>query len=79
MMKEKFFIVILGLQGHKRMGKTCAPKMLCFLRHPNLDPSHDCRDPDPHDCLEERQKETGFGGIMETFLANFATTSVADT
>ena len=34
MMKEKFFIVILGLQGHKRMGKTCAPKMLCFLRHP---------------------------------------------
>ena len=36
MMKEKFFIVILGLQGHKRMGKTCAPKMLCFLRHPSV-------------------------------------------
>ncbi len=35
MMKEKFFIVILGLQGDKRMGKTCAPKMLCFLRHPS--------------------------------------------
>ena len=35
MMKEKIFIIILGLQGHKRMGKTCAPKMLCFLRHPN--------------------------------------------
>ncbi len=36
MMTEKYFIVILGLQGHKRMGKTCAPKMLCFLRHPSI-------------------------------------------
>ena len=35
MITENVFIVILGLQGHKRMGKTCAPKMLCFLRHPS--------------------------------------------
>ncbi len=35
MMKENILIVILGLQGHKGMGKTCAPTMLCFLRHPN--------------------------------------------
>jgi len=34
-MTENVFIVILGLQGHKIMGKTCAPKMFCFLRHPN--------------------------------------------
>ncbi len=31
MMTENVFIVILGLQGHKRMGKTCAPKKFCFL------------------------------------------------
>ncbi len=37
MTTEKFFVVILGLQGHKRMGKTCAPNMFCFLRHPNVD------------------------------------------
>ena len=36
MMTEKIFIVILGLLGHNRMGKTCAPKMFGFLRHPNL-------------------------------------------
>ena len=34
LMTENVFIAILGLQGHKRMGKTCAYKMLCFLRHP---------------------------------------------
>jgi hypothetical protein len=32
-MTEKIFIVILGLLGHNRMGKTCAPKMFGFLRH----------------------------------------------
>ncbi len=30
MMTEKFFIVILGLLGHNRMGKTCAPKIFVF-------------------------------------------------
>ncbi len=34
MITENVFIVILGLQGHKRMGKTCAPNKFCFLRHP---------------------------------------------
>ncbi len=45
MMKENFFIDILGLQGHKRMGKTCAPKILCFLRHPNVHPGSRITDP----------------------------------
>jgi hypothetical protein len=45
MMKEKIFIVILGFQGHKRMGKTCAPKMLCFLRHPKLQPTSNVIEP----------------------------------
>jgi hypothetical protein len=39
MMKEKFFVVILGLMAHNRMGKTCAPKMFGFLRHPSPYPS----------------------------------------
>ncbi len=30
MMTEKIFIVILGLLGHNRMGKTCAPKIFVF-------------------------------------------------
>jgi hypothetical protein len=34
MMTEKIFVVILRLLGHNRMGKTCAPKMFGFLRHP---------------------------------------------
>ena len=38
MMTDKIFIVILGLLGHNRMGKTCAPKMFGFLRHPNSQP-----------------------------------------
>jgi hypothetical protein len=28
---------ILGLLGHNRMGKTCAPKMFGFLRHPTVE------------------------------------------
>jgi hypothetical protein len=36
MITENAFIVILGLQGHKRMGKTCAPNKFCFLRHPSM-------------------------------------------
>ncbi len=42
------------------------------------DPNHDSRDPDPHDCLEKRHKETDFGGILGTSVENFAKTSVAD-
>ena len=34
MVTENFFIVILGLLGHNRKGKTCAPIMFGFLRHP---------------------------------------------
>jgi hypothetical protein len=37
-MTDNFFVVILGLMGHNRMGKTCAPKMFGFLRHPNAHP-----------------------------------------
>ncbi len=43
MMTEKIFIVILGLLGHNRMGKTCAPKMFGFLRHPIGRPYGDLR------------------------------------